>query len=190
MIIEQKKTQYKLPKTFSKFCFRNIQLWCLPHIFDLNICNSSVKFNKKSNWFYTGTKLHAFHSKIEGQVILGKTCLRFDPFDMVLIGIFSKCFLKYSCSSFTYVVLLTYLSEAKVFVTVFSCFYKHWVWLHRIGLSLFEFLTTERDWKLVLALSFSKKMFFKRSWDIFDHKTLFRNIILLFTSQPLHIFAC
>ena len=39
---------------------------------------------------YGTAELQGFHSKFENQVILGRTCLCFNPCDVVLIGIFFK----------------------------------------------------------------------------------------------------
>ena len=48
---------------------------------------------------------------------------------------------------------------ASKFVVIFPCFFKHGTRLHQISLFLFEFRTTQRDWRFVFIRMFNKRTY-------------------------------
>ena len=90
----------------------------------------------------------AFHRKIENEVVCGS--------DWNTFQIISKLFIS---NSFSYWVSNVF-TAAKFTVMLFLCVHKRETGLHRISLFLFEFKTTEGDWKFILILAFiSRKCF-------------------------------
>ena len=69
---------------------------------------------------------------------------------------------------------------AKIVATIFLCFFKHWTWLDRISLFLFEFLTTQRNWGFVLIRIFNYKR--KRILDVVE--------MYLVINFILHLILC
>ena len=78
----------------------------------------------------------------ENQVTLGSTRLCLNSFDMFWLGYFPDNFCNIDSHHLLICCVTNVFTAAKFFLTIFSCFYKHWTWLRRISLTKYYYHVT------------------------------------------------